>query len=133
MTTIAQLQPGQKIRVTRREPVTEGIIRCIESDGSVIVHDPVHAEREGDGDIFFGRGDMLPIDQFHVEVLAPPGPVPPPPAEGTHWLGSDGVVYTHLHGWSSIGWCSPHSWDMTWAEVWWRANPLVQLTPTPAP
>lgn len=121
MTTAADLQPGMQIRVQEARPVAEGIITWIEGDAVAVV--------DSDGvEILFARGDMPPVDEYLVQVLEPPGEVPAEPGLGTHWLGSDNVVYTHYHSsWNHRPWVGNGHWDQTWAEVYWRARPLTQV------
>lgn len=118
---------GQRIRVDEPRPVAEGIVRWIEDDAVCVTNTDGDTD---DQEVLFARGDMPGLDEYIVTILAEPEPPPEEPPVGTHWLGSDGCVYTHYHGsWNNAPWCGPFGWDMTWAEVWYRANPLIPLVP----
>lgn len=121
MTTAKDLRPGMVIRVQEPRPVAEGTVTWIEDD-AVNVAGP-------DGvSTLFARGDMAPIEDYLVEVLEQPGAVPAEPPLGTHWLGSDNVVYTRYHSsWTDRPWVGNGQWNLSWDEVYWRARPLLQM------
>jgi hypothetical protein len=121
MTTAKDLRPGMTIRVQEARPVAEGIVTWIDDSAVAVV--------ATDGtEVLFDRGDMPPIDDYLVQVLGEPGPVPEEPPLGTHWLGSDNLVYTHFHSsWNHKPWVGNGMWDLTWSDVYWRARPLTQV------
>lgn len=121
MTTANELKPGMLIRVQEPRPVAEGIVTWIEGD-------VVNVAGSDGASTLFARGDMASVDEYLVEILEQPGPVPLEPLLGTHWLGSDNVVYTHYHsGWNEKPWVGNGQWDLSWEEVYWRARPLLQM------
>jgi hypothetical protein len=122
MTNPEELQPGMTVRVLEARPVAEGIVTWINGED-------VAVQGANGQEIVFGpEGDNDSISEYLVTVVAPPGPVPPEPPLGTHWLGDDGLVYTHFHSsYRTKPWVGNGMWDLTWPEVYWRARPLAQI------
>ena len=122
MTEADDLKPGATIRILEARPVAEGIVTWVK-DGNVAV-----TGADGNEVVFGPEGDNEGVEHYLVTVVAPPGPVPPQPALGTHWLGSDGLVYTHFRSGARYKpWVGNGMWDLSWEEVYWRARPLVQI------